>query len=112
MYDQIELVKSFCYLGDRLNAGGGSAAAVTASTRIGWKQCRELRELLQRKMLSLKIKGRIYQNCASSARLCGSETRCLRGNEMAIWRTEKALIRAVWGVKLIEKRSGQEVMDL
>jgi len=34
--DAIETVKGFCYLGDRLNASGGSEAAVTARTRIGW----------------------------------------------------------------------------
>ena len=34
-FDQAGLVKSFCYLGDRLNASGGSEAAVTR-TKIGW----------------------------------------------------------------------------
>ena len=29
-FDQVNFVKSFCYLGDRLNASGGSEAAVTA----------------------------------------------------------------------------------
>ena len=29
-YDQVELIKNFCYLGDRLNASGGSEVAVTA----------------------------------------------------------------------------------
>ena len=29
-----DFVKSFCYLGDRLNAGGGSETRVTARTRI------------------------------------------------------------------------------
>ena len=33
-YNQVDLVKSFCYLKDRLNAIGGSEAAVTAKTRI------------------------------------------------------------------------------
>ena len=32
--DQVEFVKSFCYLGDRLNASGGSKAAVTARMKI------------------------------------------------------------------------------
>ena len=34
-------MKSFCYLGDRLNASSGTEAAVTARTRIGWIQFRE-----------------------------------------------------------------------
>ena len=32
-YDQVELVKSFCNLGDRVNAIGASEAAVTTRTR-------------------------------------------------------------------------------
>ena len=34
MYDKVETVKGFCYLGDRLNASGGCEAAVTARTRL------------------------------------------------------------------------------
>ena len=32
LYDQVEFVKNFCYLGDRLNASAGSEAALTART--------------------------------------------------------------------------------
>ena len=38
---------------------------------------------------------------------------CLRENEMAVLRrTEKAMIRAMCGVKMTEKRSSQELMSL
>ena len=40
-FDQIDFVKSFCYLGDRLNTSGVSEAAVTGRTRIGWIKFRE-----------------------------------------------------------------------
>ena len=44
--------------------------------------------------------------------LYGSETWCLRVNEMAILRrTEKAMMRAMCGVKIIEKRRSQELMS-
>ena len=33
--DEVETVKGFCYLGDRLNASGGCETAVTARVRIG-----------------------------------------------------------------------------
>ena len=33
-FDQVNFVKSFCYLGDRLNTNGGSEAAMTARSRI------------------------------------------------------------------------------
>ena len=35
-YDQVELVKSFCHLWDRLNASNGSDAAETANTWTEW----------------------------------------------------------------------------
>ena len=40
-FDQVDVVKSFCYSGDRLNANGGSEAPVTTRTRIGWIKFRE-----------------------------------------------------------------------
>ena len=39
--DGIEIMKGFCYLGDRLHASGSSEAAVTIRTRIGWVKFRE-----------------------------------------------------------------------
>ena len=67
-------MKSFCYLGDWLNASGGSEAAVTARTRIRWTKFRKCGELLYGRKFSLKIKGRIYQGYITSAMLYGSET--------------------------------------
>ena len=58
-FDQVDFVKSFCCLGDRLNACGGSEAAVTARTRIGWIKFRACRVLLYGRKFSLKMKGRI-----------------------------------------------------
>ena len=98
-------MKSFCYLGDRLNASGGSEAAVTARTRIGWREFTECGNLLYGRKFLSKMKGRIYQSCARSAMMHGSKTWYLRENEMAILRkTEKAMMRAMCGVKINEKR--------
>ena len=45
--------------------------------------------------------------------LHGGATCCLRENEMAILkRTEQAMMRAMNGVRVIEKRSSEELMDL
>ena len=91
-FDQAEFENSFCYLRNRLHVSGGSEAAVTARTRIGWIKFREDGELLYRKKLSSRMKERIYQSCVPLAMLYGSETWCLRENEMAILRrTEKAM---------------------
>ena len=113
-FDQVHFVKSFCYLRDRLNASGGSEAAITARTRIGWIKFREYGKLVYGRKVPLEIKEEICQSCVRSAMLYlyGNKTLCLRENEMAILRrTEKAMIRAMCGVKIIEKRS-QELMSL
>ena len=73
-------------------ADGDCEAAVTARARIGSVKFRECGELLNSKRFSLKLKGMLYQSCVRSAMLYGSETWCLRENEMAILRrTERAM---------------------
>ena len=45
--------------------------------------------------------------------LYGSKTLCLRKKEMAILRrTERAMIRVMCGVKLVDRRNSEEVMDM
>ena len=56
-----EKAKNFCYLDDRLNASGGSEAAVTARTRIGWVKLKECGEVHYDKQFSLQLKGKVYQ---------------------------------------------------
>ena len=75
LYDEVETVMGFCYLGDRLNANGGCETAVTARVRIGWMKFRECGELLLGRF-SLKMKGMVYRSCVRSAMLYGSETWC------------------------------------
>ena len=74
MYEEVETVKSFCYLGDRVNASGSCEAAVTARAIIGWVKFKECGVLLNSKRFSLKMKGMIYRSCVRSAMLYGSET--------------------------------------
>ena len=40
LYEEVETVRGFCYLGDRVNGSGGYEAAVTARARIGWVNSR------------------------------------------------------------------------
>ena len=61
MCDEVETVKGFCYLGNKLNASGECEAAATAKTRMGWKKFRECGEILFGKRFSLWMKGKIYE---------------------------------------------------
>ena len=109
--EEMETVRGFCYLGDRVNAGGGCEAAVTARARIGWVKFRECGESLNSKMYSLKLKGMVYHSRVRSAMLYGSETWFLRENELAILRrTERAMVRAMCGAKLMEKKRTEDLI--
>ena len=111
--EEVQTVRGFCYLGDRVNAGGGCEAAVTARARTGWVKFRECGELLNSKRFSLKLKGMVYRSCVRSVMLYGSETWCLRENEMAILRrTKRAMVRAMGGAKLMEKKRTEGVMEM
>ena len=60
--EEVETVRGFCYLGDRVNASGGCKAAVTARARIGW---------VNSKRFSLKVKGMVYRSYVRLAMLYG-----------------------------------------
>jgi len=95
-----------------VNAGGGCEAAVTAKARIGWVKFRKCGELLNSKRFSLSLKGLVYRSCARLVMLYGSET-CLRENEMAILgMTGRAMVRAMCGAKLMEKKRTEDLMEM
>ena len=52
--DKLEVVASFCYLGDMLSAGGGCEMAVTTRVKTAWKKFRELLPVLTSRHLSYK----------------------------------------------------------
>ena len=109
----METVKGFCYLVDRLNVSGGCETAVTSRVRIGWMKFRECGELLRGRRFSLRMKGIVYQSCVRSAMLYESETWCLRESEIEILRrTERAKVRSVCGVKLVDRKNTEELMEM
>ena len=59
------------------------------------------------------IKGKVCRCCVRSAILDGSETGCLKENEKAILRrTEKAMVRAMYGQKVVDRKTTEEQMDV
>ena len=61
----------------------------------------------------LKMKGKVYRCCVRSAILYGSETWCLKENEKAILRrTERAMVRAMCGQKVVDRKTTKEQMDM
>ena len=60
----------------------------------------------------LNMKGVVYRYCVRSAILYGSETWGLKENKKAILRkTERAMVKAMYGRKVVDKKTTQE-MDM
>ena len=98
--DSLEVVDSFCYLGDMLCAGGGCSLAVTTRVKTAWKKFRELSPVLTTRHLSPKTRGRIYNTCVRSAMLHASETWPLtKPILLRLIRNDRAMIRQLCHVK-------------
>ena len=74
LYDEVETVNGFCYLGNMLDGSSGCEAVVTESARIGWIGLRECVELLLGNRFPLNKKGKVYCCSVRSAILYGGET--------------------------------------
>ena len=71
--DKLEVVVSFCYLGDMLSAAGGCELSTTTRVKTAWKKFKELKPVLSSRHLSFKTCGRVY-SCVRSAMLQASDT--------------------------------------
>ena len=98
--DKLEVVASFCYLGDMLSAAGGCELSTTTRVKTAWKKFKELKPVLSSRHLSFKTRGRVYSTCVRSAMLHASETwpvtkPCLQ----RLQRNDRAMIRQICNVK-------------
>ena len=98
--DKLEVVASFCYLGDMLSAGGGCEIAVTPRVKTAWKKFRELLPVLTSRHFSYKTRGHVYSSCVLSAMLHASETWPLtKTNLQRLRRNDRAMIRQICSIK-------------
>ena len=94
--DKLEVVASFCYLGDMLSAGGGCEMAVTTRVKTAWKKFRELLPVLTSRHLSYKTRGHVFSSCMWSAMLQASETWPLtKTNLQRLQHNDRAMIRQI-----------------
>ena len=73
--DKLEVVASFCYLGDMLSAGGGCEIAVTTRVKTAWKKIRELLPIVISRHLSYKTwerSGSVVECLTQDRRAVGS----------------------------------------
>ena len=72
--DKLEVVASFCYLGDMLSAAGGCELSTTTCVKTAWKKFKDLLPVLSSHHLSFKTCGYVDSSCVWSAMLHASET--------------------------------------
>ena len=89
---KLDVVESFCYLGNELCPGGGCELAAIARSRAAWGKFCELLPLLSSSTISLARCGMLFNSCVRRALLHASvcwalrreDIQCLLRNEWAI----------------------------
>ena len=114
--NKLEVVASFCYLGDMLSAAGGCELSTTTRVKTAWKKFKDLLPVLSSHHLSFKTRGRVYTSCVRSAMLHASETWPLtKPNLQRLQRNDRAMIRQICNVgpqDIITTRSNELLVRL
>ena len=114
--DKLEVVASFCYLGDMLSAAGGCGLSTTARVKTAWKKFKDLLPVLSSLHLSFKTRGSVYISCVWSAMLHASETWPLtKPNFQRLQRNDSAMIRQICNFRpqdIVTTRSSELLVRL
>ena len=93
--DKLEVVASFCYLGDMLSTAGDSELSTTTRVKTAWKKFKDLLPFLSSHHLSFKTRGHVYSSCMWSAILHATETWPLtKPNLHRLQQNDMAMIRS------------------
>ena len=99
--EKLEVIASFCYLGDMLSAADGCELSTTTHVKTAWKKFKELLPVLSSLHLSFKTRGRVYSSCVQSALLNASETWPMtKPNLQRLQRNDRAMIRQICSIRL------------
>ena len=98
--DKLEVVASFCYLGDMLSAAGGCKLLTPTRVKSAWKNFKELLPVLSSHHLCFKTRGHVYSSCVQSTMLHASETWPLTKPYLQrLQQNVSAMIRQICNVK-------------
>jgi hypothetical protein len=109
---EIEVVESFCYLGDRIQKDGGCERAVRDRVKKGWLKFKELGGVLCNKRIPLKTRGVLYRACVRSVMMYGGECWPVKKeDEDTLMRAERRMIRLMCGVNLSNRVNSKELQE-
>ena len=98
--DKLEVVASFCYLGDMLSAAGGCELSTTTRVKTTWKKFKELLPVLSSRHFSFKTRGQVYSSCVPRTMLHASETwPLIKPNLQRLQQNDRAMIRQICNVR-------------
>ena len=110
--EDLEVVDSFCYLGDLTDAGGSCTLSVINRTRVAWGKFHDLLPVLTCRTLSYYTKGYVYATCVRSAMLHAMECLALTADDInKLQKTDRAMIRWICGVKLKDRVSSDVLLQ-
>ena len=109
--EEIEVVDSFCYLGDTIGAGGGCDLSVVKRVRCAWGKFRELLPLLTSRGLSLTTRGHIYTTYIRTVLLYASECWAPSISDLQrLQRSDRAMVRWMCNVRLEDRVSSESLL--
>ena len=112
VFDGMEVVEHFCYLGDTIQRDGGCDLAVRERVRKGWVKFRELSSILCSRRLALKWRGVVYRTCVRTVMTYGCENWPMkRENEETLLRAERRMIRMICGVTVLDRERGEDLKE-
>ena len=110
---KLECVPKFCYLSDKLEAGGGVEEAARARVRCAWAKFKELSPILTARGASYPIKGKRFKACVQSVLTYGTETWAIKvANLQSLERTERMMVRWMCGVSLKDRKRSVDLYSL
>src|SRR3954467_14714479 len=91
--DRMEVVEKFCYLGDVIGKGGGTEESSIARVRCAWGKFMDPKILLTARGASMRVKEKIYRECAQRVLVYGSETWAMKKVDLQrLMRTENKMV--------------------
>ena len=113
--DKLEVVASFCHLGDLLSAASGCELSTTTRVRTAWKKFKELLPVLSSRHLSFKTRGSVYSTCVRSDAPCLWDLVLTKPKIQHLQWNDKAMIRQICSVKshdIVTTRSSKLFVQL
>ena len=108
---KLDVVDSFCYLGDTIGAGGGCDLSVITRIRSAWGKFRELLPILTSRALSYITREQIYSTYIRTVLLYASECWAPNVNDLLkLQRNDRAMIRWTCNVRLKDHISSDSLL--